>query len=337
MLIIEYVPQAFPEKYGPQLTKPNELRCAWSDLVWAGLTVGRRNLRHVIRPDTYAYFEIVYRSTILYTHLQAADYRPGLWGPLDTRIIQSDAYRDTDAGEKAAISSFLGLVTAKLFVEKLLDVSWLLHADTYGRRLPAIKGRIPDLIGFDKQSGTWLVVEAKGRSRGLRRQTMRRLKARSQPLIAGRKPELQVGFAGYFTAQSKILKAYLEDPPAKTDSRSLNLDLTLKSFLTDYYALLFDLLKADYGPPSFLEEYGGRTFRLKAIDEADLHIGLDEQIYQRLGGDDFSLERFIASRIRAPRIEATEQITVGGDGIYVALGERWSPTRMHRPPPDRGG
>lgn len=334
MLIIEYAPNAFPDKFGPRLARPDRLRCAWPDVVWAGLTVGRRSLRHVIRPDTYPYFEIVYRSTILYTNLRAADYRPGLWGPQDTPVVQSAAYRDVDPSEKSAISYFLSLATAKLFAEKLLDVSWLLHVDTYARHLPAHPLPLPDLIGLDSDA-KWLVVQAKGRSHGLNRRMVHRMKQRTQPRIADQKPELLVGFASYFTAQSKILKAYLEDPPVTTDNRSSSLALDPKTFLSGYYALLVDLLTADYGPPSFLESYGERTFRLKAIDEADLRIGLDEQIYQRLRGGDFSLERFIASRRRAPRIETTEQISVGGDGIYVGLGERWSPTRMHLPPADR--
>ena len=151
MLIIDYAPNAFPPEFGPKLAQPDQLRCGWPDLVWAGLTVGRRNLRYVIQPDTYGYFEIVYRSTILYTNLQAADYRPGLWGPLDTRVIQSPAYRDVEPTEKSAISYFLSLTLAKLFAEKLLDVPWLLHVDTYAQQLPTKLTPLPDLIGLDKK------------------------------------------------------------------------------------------------------------------------------------------------------------------------------------------
>ncbi|MCB0179215.1 MAG: hypothetical protein KDI62_13360 [Anaerolineae bacterium] len=336
VLIIEYAPNAFPEKFGPKLTRPDQLRCAWPDIIWAGLTVGRRNLRHVIRPDTYAYFEIVYRSTMLYTNLQAADYRPGLWGPLDTHIIQSPAFRELDAPEKSANSYYLSLTLTKLFVEKLLATPWLLHLDTYAQSLAQLPSPSPDLVGLGKNT-KWLVAEAKGRSNWLSRRTLRRLKSRSQALIAGQKPALLIGLACYFTAQNKILKAYLEDPVVNTGSESPNLALTPKAYLTSYYALLFDLLQADYGGAPVFETYQDRTFRLKAIPEADLHIGLDEQIFQRLAGDDFSLERFFASRRRAPQIEATEQITVGSDGVYVSLGERWSPTRMHLPPPERVG
>lgn len=335
MLIIDYSPTAFPAAYS-QLAAPGELRCLWSDLVWAGLTVGRRSLRHVIRPETYAYFELVYRSTLLYTHLQAADYRPGLWGPIDTHLRQSEVYQALDPGEKASISYFIGLTMAKLFAERLLQTPWLSHLDTC-QPVPAPQpAAAPDLIGLDRQ-GNWVVQEVRGRSNWLSRQTIQRAKSRGQRLgqIGGRKPGLWVGFAGYFTSTGKTLKVYLEDPPADGQS---TLELQPEVFLTSYYRLLFELLTGDYGPKPFAESYGGRSYRVKPIVEADLRVGLDEQILEWLQTNrKLGLYRLAGLTPPQPsaQAETPEPITIGHDGILVELGERWGDTRMHLSPTER--
>ena len=83
MLIIAYEPVAFSQDSGARLVQPDHLRCSWSELVWAAVTVGRSNLRHVVRPETYPYLELLHRSSMIFENLQAADYRPGLWEPAD--------------------------------------------------------------------------------------------------------------------------------------------------------------------------------------------------------------------------------------------------------------
>jgi hypothetical protein len=80
-------------------------------------------------------------------------------------VARSDAFKDLDPLEKAAVTYFLGLAVAKLLAARLLSVPWLVHLDrvvhTLGIRL---SGRSrPDLIGYGHSRG-WIVVEAKGRS-----------------------------------------------------------------------------------------------------------------------------------------------------------------------------
>jgi hypothetical protein len=341
MLMIDYTPVEFPEKFGTALARPNTLRCTWADLVWAAVTVGRKHLQYVIRPDTYAYFELIHRVTSLYAYWQAADYRPGLWGPADTHLRQSPVYQHLGPAEKSAISYFLGLTAAKLFTQKLLNLPWLLHLDSYSRYLEANHSRkLPDLVGLDRQL-TWLVLEAKSRSNWLDQRVVKKAKQQAQTLtrIAGRQPGLQVGFCSYFTGITKTFKVYLVDPPVEDKhSNGHNLDLTPERYLAAYYGLIFDFLTAEHsGAPTSIT-YGNRTYRAKNIAEADLQLGLNEQIYALLQSDDKLLSKDLMtglSGVISPSDEDKAQTIVGHDGVYVQLGDSWHDDKMYLPPAER--
>lgn len=344
MLIIDYSPFAFPEAFGPALAKPDKLHCSWADLVWAGVTVGRKNLRHMVRPSLYAHLETIVRSNTLYANLQAADYRPGLWGAADTHLLQSSTYKELDPSEKSAISYFIGLTCAKLFAEKLLDASWLIHADTYSSGLLSLPDQpsYPDLIGLDR-GGNWLIVEAKGRTNWLNRRVVKRIKMSSarSVKIADRHPNLLVGFASYFSGQDKRLKVYLADPPAtQAGSTAANYNFSPKPFLHTYYGLLLDLLKSEYGQAPRSETYRDEAYRIKAIEEVDLQLGLDERVYKLLHSDHHRVPEYVR-RILSERpggeSEPDVSTTVGGDGIFVRLGESWSESHMHLAPSARNG
>jgi hypothetical protein len=342
VLIIDYTPVDFPTHLGATLTKPNSLRCNWADLVWAAITVGRQNLSHVIQPGVYSYFEIIYRTTILYANLQAASFQPGLWGAADTHLIQSSAYEDLDPSEKSAISYFLGLTTAKLFAEKLLGTPWLMHLDTYSQSLtsPPPRGRRPDLVGRDRQS-KWIVIEAKGRSNGLDKRAVEVAKGQATALaqIAGQKPRLHVGLSSYFFSKDKILKAYIQDPsPADDSDNSFGLDIGPESFMKNYYGLLYEVLLSEYGGAIDTETHGNRTYRMKRINEADLSIGLDEQVFEIIQNSDMPVLRRLVdvlSDVSLPQDELDSQVAVGRDGIYVRLGPHWGDDRMYLPPAER--
>lgn len=341
MLIIEYEPVAFPEQFGRRLSEADKLRCSWAELVWAVVTAGQQSLRYVIQPGTYAYLELVYRSTALYETLQAAEYRPGLWGPGDTALLQSPAYRLLDPVQKAIISYLLGLAVAKVFAAGLLGVTWLSHGDSYQQPLEpeALPASRPDFIGLHRSLG-WVVMEVKGRSHWLDRRVIRRAKQRAQKLtgIGGQKPGLQVGFCSYFTGKDRTLKVYMEDPPVEEATTEGNLALSPQSYLASYYQLLLSLLASGYGQSAAVITYGGRAYRVKHLAEADMTLGLDEQVYSLLeaprGLRPKALLEALAEE-RAPEEGDEEQVALGRDGVYIRLGARWHPERMALPPAER--
>jgi hypothetical protein len=343
MLIIEYEPLSFPERFGQALSGPDKLRCSWAELVWATLMAGQKSLRYVIQPETYAYLELVYRGVTLYENLQAEEYRPGLWGPGDTAVLQSPAYRALDPAQKAIISYLLGLAVAKLFVAKLLGVGWLSHGDTYQQRLdPEVLPEFrPDFIGLHPELG-WLVMEVKGRSHWLDRRVLHRAKKRAQLLatIGGRKAGLQIGLCSYFSGKDRTLKVYLEDPPVEEPPATAgDLALSPQDYCMNYYQLLLALLTSPYGDAAASIDYAQRTYRVKRLTEADITLGLDEQVYKLLQAEKrVSIKGLleVLTALPAPEEGDEEQVALGQDGVYLRLGNRWHPERMALPPAERG-
>lgn len=348
---IKYIPKDFPPNLGPSLSRPNTLDCSWSDLVWSTITVGRQNWPHVIRQGMYSYFEIVYRSAMLFANLRGTLPQPIKFLDLDIYLTQSPAYQDLDPSEKSAVSYFLGLIMSKLFAEKLLGISWVLHLDTYKQKLsPEILGKSrPDLVGLDKKSN-WIVIEAKGRSKELDKKAVLKGKKQAQALtkIAGRKPTLYVGLSSYF---SNNLEVFLQDPPLLEGENDYNLDISINRYLFDYYEPLIDFLTSNYGDLETLEEANHRVYVTKKIREVDLQVGLDTQIYhlflQRNITETPNLFPILADMLHPSHyltstnlIEDTtigldRRTTIGGDGIYVQVGNSWSDENMYKSPQER--
>jgi hypothetical protein len=303
---------------------------------------GQQSLRYVIQPGTYPYLELVYRTTMVYENLQAAEYRPGLWGPGDTAVLQSPAYRGLDPAQKAITSYLLGLAVAKLFAARLLGVAWLSHSDSYRQPLEpeAVPEARPDFIGLQRELG-WLVMEVRGRSHWLDRRVLRKAKRRAQGVtdVGGRKPGLYVGLCSYFSGKDRTLKVYLEDPAGEESPViNRNLELSPRSYLASYYRLLLSLLSSDYGPPAAAVTYGNRSYLVKHLAEADLQLGLDEQIYRLLQSMDKAVPKALLEAVaeeRAPEEGDEEYVALGRDGIYIRLGDRWRPEQMALPPGER--
>jgi hypothetical protein len=126
---------------------------SWADLVWAAISVGKAEANQLVRFGFYSMFELLYRASILFANLR----EDGLG-----YLTKSDAFKALDPSEKGALSYFFGLTTAKLFAEKHLGVSWLMHLDVYKAQLHPVvthRGKVkPDLLGRDAQN-QWVVIE----------------------------------------------------------------------------------------------------------------------------------------------------------------------------------
>lgn len=325
MLLIDYKPVAFPDK---KLPRSNPLRCTWADLVWAAITVNDKPLYPTVLPQASAYWGLIHRITSVYTYLQAADYRPGLWGAMDTHLVQSSLYRQASTAEKAMGSTFLGHVIAKLFAAKLLRMPWLFTPDPR---------QFHGLVGLNHEA-QWVILDVKGRSNRLEQRLIKKAaKLTRQVTIGGLPPQQQIGFFSYFTAITKTLRAYWVNLPLIHSDHSLNQDITPETFLRSYYTLLFDFLSADYGGRVEITTFAERTYQVKKIPEVEVQVGLEEKIYHLMqSGGRISLKDFVfaGEKITSSEKEDTK-ITVGQDGIFVRLGDAWRDDRMYLPPPER--
>jgi|LULL01.1.fsa_nt_gb hypothetical protein len=108
--------------------------------------------------------------------------------PVGNVWVRTTSYDRLDQSEKSAVSFFLGMAQAQLSCHQLLNVSSLVHIDTYLRAIgkPSKKSR-PDLLGYDWLTGTAVVVEAKGRTHGYSDKLVNDAKAQAMklPALAG--------------------------------------------------------------------------------------------------------------------------------------------------------
>jgi hypothetical protein len=129
--------------FQPALQPQLLLVCEWIDLLWAAITVGRREWHHVVMHGIYSRYEIAYRACLLFANLTEA---PG------DHITRSNAYNALDPSEKGAVSYFFGLTLAKLFSDHVLNAPWMMHLAVYLNQLQPIifnSTRRPDLVGQD--------------------------------------------------------------------------------------------------------------------------------------------------------------------------------------------
>lgn len=345
MLAIRYKPVNFSSTLGMKLSYSQTLYCSWSDLVWSAITVGRKNWRHVIRYGYHSQFEMVYRSALLFANLRARVPQVTNWLVAYNYPTQSSAYKELDPSEKSAISYFFGLTTAKLFAEKLLDTPWIMHLDSYKQSLsPQIaNGGRPDLVGLDKNSN-WIVIEAKGRSNELDRKVVNRAKEQAGLLvnIAGQKTRLNIGFVCYFSNQDYALQIHLQDPtPSEVNGFELNIETN--DYLLDYYYPILEFLVSDHEQTGILQHDNDRSYIFKRIPEADIQIGLDREVLSLLTHQkrEFSSNDLISilaktwSDTSAKADDYQRKITLGSDGVYIALGDSWSNEKMFQEPEER--
>lgn len=284
------------------------LHATWPEIVHAAITVGRRGWRDVWQHGAYSAFEMFYRASMIFANLAES---PG--GGLRKTI----AHEWLDRSEKSAISYFLGLTFSKLVATRLLGVHWAIHLDVYAQHLQptfTASGRHqrPDLVGRH-ESGGWCVLEAKGRSNKATDKAIQGAKEQTRALgkIGGRDPYLRVASIAHFVKQT--LCVHLDDPEG-ADEASFHLDISEEQFRRDYYRPFTDLLDENRAEEIAV---GGQRFRAVSVPGADLRVGLSEDV------------RNVAEK------RESGGMLLGSDGVFVELGNTWSPEMMLREPPER--
>jgi hypothetical protein len=126
LLTITCKPEKVDSYWGATFNQTSNIDFTWAELCKCAVTVGRQSWDDVLKYGTYSGLEILWRLATLRSSL-----REGSNG----RLEPSDAFKAPDPSEKTAILYFLGTFFAKLVLEKLFGVPWLLHFDVYGATL----------------------------------------------------------------------------------------------------------------------------------------------------------------------------------------------------------
>lgn len=303
----------------PPATVPNgrsDLVCTWSDLVWAAITVGKRELFHVVRYGQYSFFEIVFRAAILFANLKARD---------NQYIERSQVYDGQDPSEKAATSYFLGLASAKLVAARYLGVPWLMHLDVYRHRVAAVlTGRSrPDLIG-QNVNGDWVVIESKGRTGDFDIDAMNAAKRQASQIttMSGAVPYLYSAVQAHFS--SGILNIDWHDPSRDEEQRA-DIDISKEDLQAAYYRPFERMLEERPDSVRTLR-VAEREFRAIELPDADITVGVDPAVIARARAEGWRRPHGTFPETRS---------TIGSDGVLVQLGSSWDSETMQLEPQQR--
>ena len=239
-----------------------------------------------------------------------------------TSLRRPREYESMDPSEKGNISYWIGMMTAALVSNDVLDAPRMLHAAGFGpgrigRTTPESK-RLADLVG-QQRDGSWHVVEAKARQG--EPSDARREVWKSQALtiatVDGRVPATR----SYALARiSRRFRAELIDPPddgiQRTSKKSQRIRQPIDSrrLQTHFYRPLRDWLGDDVR----VVERGEVRVRVRvAAYDADaaeyVLIGLSEEAFD------------LANDQALPPLHAgieTEDAYIGGDGVVLILSAR---------------
>lgn len=323
LIIIPYRAANFGPSWGPCLSGKRCLCVSWEELVWAAVTVGKPGIAYLLAHGWHSVSDVIIRSHTVYANLR------------QTSIFceKSTLYDALDPTEKGAISYFVGMMAAKVLSARLLNTPWLFHLSMLPAKggTPALHGKSePDLIGRNRKND-WIVVEAKGRTRGYSGAAMSAAKAQTRRLrmINGSYPALRVGIQAYFSPELRF--AMVDPDDFDVDAHDLNFDF--RTALRMYYSA------ADAWTQGVAESrrLNNREFIARTNDEVGVTIGIDKYVKERLEADTPQAITTRADQNREVASDAGQDFTVFPDGLAIALDERWSEQRMRREPLQRRG
>ncbi|WP_336818343.1 hypothetical protein [Cedecea sp. MMO-103] len=231
MLKIRYTASHFPTGiYGNKLAGTHILPTDWHEIIWAAITVGKRNATEVNKHGKYSTYEIMSRAMLIWTSLKSSN------GYLE----KSSVYQEMDPTEKGFVSFSLGMAISKLFISKLLNVHWLEHVANINNSIKTrakTKSR-PDLIGLNTRK-EFVIVEAKGRSNGFNLDAQIKAKKQTRVIstIDSKYPVLRIASQCYF---DESLEVCIEDPEDIIPD-AIEVETNLNIYFEKYYGIFYNL------------------------------------------------------------------------------------------------
>ena len=323
---LNYIAKGFHSDSGACPNGSHSIDVTWAELIWAGITVGRKSWEDVIRHGYHSFLEIIYRTAILKANLSSSP---------QGEFTKTDAYKSLDPSEKSAISYFLGLSFAKLMAYRLLSVPWLVHLDCFSDQMKG--NNRPDLIGTNL-SGEWCVFEAKGRTHTIDKKLIQKAQNQAQAIqkINGMDPYIQGISLTHFSPDK--LRLYLEDSD-ETNSDAVDLEIPggEDQFLESYYQPFVSLIENSTATTrkTGVVRMRGREINFVNLEEVDLDVGLDSQVQEILtSGYQAKNALMSIAHLCSPHTEEfgvpaddhsgnNDTTIIGWDGVFVRLGSSW--------------
>ncbi|MFF3467583.1 hypothetical protein [Streptomyces sp. NPDC002619] len=158
------------------------------------------------------------------------------------RLTRSDLARELDRSEKVGLSYTLGQGMTGIFSQQVISVRFLMHVDRYaaryGIRFAANTRRRADLFG-ERETGGWVVAEAKGRSGNIDDELKETMRAQKRTIrsVGGEPPALAYACAAHFPQYKGIpdhLKLHAVDP-VEDEFEAIDLPVDRNRFALAYY------------------------------------------------------------------------------------------------------
>ena len=325
---LNYTAKGFFPDLGGCLNGCHSIDVTWAELIWAGITVGRKSWEDVIRHGYHSFLEIIYRTAILKANLSSSP---------QGEFIKTDAYKSLDPSEKSAISYFLGLSFAKLVAHRLLSVPWLVHLDCFSDLPIDLKGKNrPDLIGTNL-SREWCVFEAKGRTHSIAEKLIQKAKNQAQMIkrINGKAPHIRGVSLTHFSSDK--LRLYLEGSD-ETNSDAVDFEIPSgeDQFLESYYQPFVSLMENSTATiRETVVRVRGREINFVNLQEVDLAVGLDSQVREILTSDSQAKNALMSIYYLCAQLPTefavpaeayssnNDTAFIGRDGISIRPGSSW--------------
>lgn len=307
MIKISYDAVEFNHPY--TINGNNMLKCNWSDLVRACVTVGKKNNFNLWKNGIFSIFEVQYREYLIYAILKRTN---------NGFLTKSKVYIDADPSEKGFNSYYVGNVMTKLFSEKLLGVTWLLHLDVYRDELFPFfmdgSKKKPDFVGLNKRRN-FVILESKGISGNYREKIISDGKEQTKYLrnLNGALPDLRAVIKSYYENDSLTVK--LHDPPDFYES-AIDIELNLEKYIKNYYSLFLNIDEKFFEPRVINEE----TFLMIKSCELYSRVGIHKGTFELLKENP---KEFLGN-FNVIKSYSDDLISIGGDGIVVILSKMWS-------------
>lgn len=230
-------------------------------------------------------------------------------------LVVSKLFHSLDPSEKNTVSYRLGMGLTKFVAETKLKIPRLVHLDKLfnAGALTRQMGTLErgDLAGQDT-SGTWHVLESKGRSSPP--SSMLLTKAKNQvsriQAINGQPPATRS--ASIVHLYRDPIRAEIVDPEGK-DEKQVKIEIDEKKYCLAYYALLIQLLDLSDVTDVTIANYVFNVSRLD-IGGTSIGIGLAETVRRDTANASKECGAFA---LMNEQVRDNEKVSIGLDGTIV--------------------